>query len=278
MELRAYWAIIWRRLWLIALVVGVVVLYIGYQFYHLRKTPGGLTAYHSSITFQIGLQATSKGTDPSYADNVVVSEALADTLVTGPILTSSEFDTQISHQIGLDMSQITQHYGSTADLGDWQNVGAIGGALTATNVHSLVTVNVTWPSLAGAWAVANAVGEVSTSSIGNYLNYVVPSNTSQPSIGTGVQPAVSAQIISQATPANAVPGTFAQKELTFVILLLVALIVGLALAFLVEYLDDRIHTKEEVRLLLQLPIYGEVPRAPTVGRSKADQRVKSAAT
>jgi capsular polysaccharide biosynthesis protein len=267
-ELRTYWAIIWRRIWLVALVLGIVVLYIGYQYYHLRKTPGALTAYHSSITFQVGLQATTVGIDPSYADNVLVAETMADTLVTGPILTSNEFDTQVSRQVGLDMSQLVQRYGSNPDLGDWHNAGAIGGALDANHIHSLVTVNVTWSTPAGAWAIANAIGEVSTTSIGSYLDYVITNDAAHTSTSGIMQPAVSARIVSKPTDATPVPGTATSKELALAILFLVALIVAIALAFLADYLDDRIRSKDEASLLLQLPVYGEIPRTPAVGQSR----------
>jgi len=269
-ELRTYWAIIWRRIWLVALILGVVLLYIGYQYYHLHKTPGALVAYQSSITFQVGLKATTQSIDPSYADSVIVSENLADTLVTGPILTSNEFDTQVSRQVGLDMSNIAQRYGPNPDsyLGDWRNAGAIGSALNANHIHGLVTVNVTWSTPAGAWAIANAIGEVSTTSIGTYLDYVITNDPSHSSTNGIMQAAVSARVISNATDATPVPGTATSKELIFAILFLVALIVAIALTFLADYLDDRIRSKEEAKLLLQLPIYGEIPHAPAVGRSK----------
>ncbi|MGH2506389.1 MAG: hypothetical protein ACRDHZ_03085, partial [Ktedonobacteraceae bacterium] len=73
MELRTYAKIIWRYIWLVVLIVGVVAAYSGYQYYKLRKTPGALTAYNSTISLQIGLDATTKG-DPNPADNVTVSE------------------------------------------------------------------------------------------------------------------------------------------------------------------------------------------------------------
>ena len=273
MELRAYWAIIWRRIWVVALIVGVVVLYIGYEYYHIGKTPGGLSGYQSTITFQIGLQASTKGTDPSYADNIAVSEALADTFVMGPILTSREFDGQVSRQMGIDMSQIIQRYGPSPDLGNWHDPAAIGAALNASHVHSLVTVNVTWPTPAGAWAIAESIGDVSANNIGTFLDYVITNNASHPTPNGNVQPAVSARVISDATDAVKVPGAFAQKAATFIILLLVALIVGIALAFLADYLDDRIYGKDEVADLLQLPIYGELPRAKASFTSK--QRISS---
>ena len=275
MELRAYWTIIWRRIWLVALIVGVVVLYIGYEYYHVGRHPGGLSEYQSTITYQIGLQASAKGTDPSYADNIAVSEALADTLVKGPILTSKEFDTQVSQQVGLDMSLIIQRYGPNPDLGNWQDTAAIGAALNATNDHSLVTVNVTWTTPAGAWAIAEAVGDVSTNNIGTFLDYVITNNAAHSSPDTNVQPAVSARVISDATNPVKVPGTFTEKAATFAILLLVALIVGIALTFLADHLDDRIYGKEEAADLLQLPIYGELP--PAKAQVKSKQRLQSPA-
>src|SRR5436309_4491587 len=105
MELKAYWTIIWRRIWIVVLIVGVVGLYAGYQYYHLRKTPGALTVYSSGITLQVGLQATTHG-DTNNANDVMVSEALADALTNGPILSSHEFDTDVANQIAQDTSEI----------------------------------------------------------------------------------------------------------------------------------------------------------------------------
>jgi len=264
-ELRAYWKIIWRRIWLVALVVGVVALYVGYQYYHLRKTPGALTAYRSDVTIQIGLQSSPNGV----SDNIGASESLADALVTGPILSSNEFDTEVSHQIAADMTQIEQRYGPNPNLGDWQNASAIGGALSAVRAHSVVIISATWTTSAGAWAIADAVGKVSTAKICTYLGYVVAKEAPCATTSAGSQSVVSARIISDATDAATVPGSSVSKQTTLIVLLLVALIVGIALAFLADYLDDRIHGKDEAQQLLRLPVYGEVPRAPTVGRTRS---------
>jgi capsular polysaccharide biosynthesis protein len=264
-ELRTYWTIIWRSIWVVALVVGVVALYVGYQYYHLRKTP---EAYSSNITIQIGLQASSKG-DQNNANYVTVSEALADAFATGPILSSNEFDKDISNQIDLDKNLIEQRYGVNADLGDWHNAGAIGQAINAVRVHSLVTVNVTWNTPAGAWAIANAVGEVSVAKLGTYLDYVVSNNATRSTTDNFVQPLVSARVITSATDAALVPGSASSKVTPLVLLLLVALAIGIALAFLLDYLDDRIRSKTEVTQLLSLPIYAEVPRAPSPGRFRS---------
>jgi len=249
-------------------VVGVVAMYVGYQYYHLRKTPGALTAYNSNTTIQIGLQATSKG-DPNNANYVVVSEALADALVTGPILTSNEFDKDVSNQINKDRDLIAQRYGTNADLGDVQNASAIGQALNAVRVHSLVTVTTTWSTPAGAWAITKAVGEVSVAKIGTYLDYVISNDVTHSPTDNFVQPQVSARVINAATEAAPGPGSSSSKLTLLVLLLLVALAIGIALAFLLDYIDDRIRSKAEVTQLLGLPIYAEVPHAPTPGRSQS---------
>lgn len=266
MELRAYWTIIWRRIWLVALVVVIVVIYAGYQYYHLQKTPGALTAYSSNITIEIGLQSNNNQ-DPSYADNITVSEALADALVTSPILTSNEFDSDVSQQIGKDISQITQRYGANPDLGDWQNASAIGGALSSVRAHNLVTVTANWTTPAGAWAITTAVGQISVDHIGRYVNYIIAQNASN--LASNGEPDVTALVISSATNPTTIPGASANKKTLLVLLLIAALVIGIALAFLADYLDDRIRSKDDATNLLHLPIYGEVPRTPDVGQSQS---------
>lgn len=266
MELLTYWKVIWRRLWLIVLIVGVVALYVGYEYYHLHKTPGALTAYSSNVTIQVGLQPI----DPqvlSSADMVTVSESLADALTTGPILSSSTFDTQVNQQIQADMSQITQKYGANPNLGGI-NAGAIGGAISAQRAHSLVTITTNWSTTPGAWAISNAVGEVLSTNICTYLNYDIPQGSSCSATNNAGQPLVTAKLVSAASDPAQIPGPSASKATQYIIMLLVALIVAIALAFLLDYFDDRIRSKDDAAQLLQLPVFGTVPRPPTPGSTR----------
>ncbi len=276
MELRTYARIIWRYIWLIVVIVVIVAAYSGYQYYKLRKTVGALTAYNANISIQVGLVATTKG-DPNPADNVTVSEALADTLVTGPILSSREFCSDVVHQIGLDTGEIQQRYGVNPQLGSWTDPGSIAGALSATRAHSLVTINVSWNTQPGAWAIANAVGEITSMRIGQYLDYVVATDYTHTSTdGTYIQPEVSARVISAASNPGTVPGSSASKVTLLALLVVIALALAIALVFLLDYLDDRLRTKEDVIDLLQLPIYGEVPSAPAPGHVTRIQKETSA--
>lgn len=267
MELRTYARIIWRYIWLVVLIVGVVAAYSGYQYYKLRKTVGALNGYSSSISLQIGLMATTRG-DPNPADALTVSQTLADTLVSSPILSSREFCGDVSRQVGRDMNEIQQRY-PNAELGNWQDPNAIAGSLSAVRVDSVVTISVNWSTAAGAWAIANAIGEIGSTRIGQYLDYVVASDYTHTSTATGayIQPQVSARVVSAASEATPVPGTSASKVTLLALLIVVALIVAIALAFLLDYLDDRIRSKEDLKDLFTLPIYGEVPHAPAPGHS-----------
>ena len=264
MELRAYWAIFVRRFWIIALVVGVVALYAAYQYYHLHKTPGALTAYQSTTTIRIGLLDRVNPTDTNYADYVSASQALADEFTTGSIFTTPEFTQQIVQQIQSERPQIEKRFPGQ-DLGDITNASAIGSSLTATRNYSLVTLNVSWSTPAGAWAIADATDKVSTTNIGKYIDFVVRSNAVASGQG---QDLASAEVVNAASDPAAAPGPSANKPVILLALIAVALVIALALAFLIEYLDDRIRSAYEAENLLQLPVYGEIPHAPAPGKER----------
>lgn len=260
MELLAYWKIIWRHVWVLVIVVGLVTLYVGYSGYKLHKQH----TYSSDVTVQIGVSSTASKTY-SNADDVSVSESLADAFATGPILSSSAFDEAIYKQIILDSSVIAQKFGANPDLGDCNTAASIGGALSAARVHSLVTITANCSTPAGAWAAANAAGEVTVGQIGYFLDYVVNSNTT-PSTFDPSQANMSARLTSSVSDPATIAVLTSSKLALYAALEVVALAVGLALVFLLEYLDDRIREKDQAASLLGLPILGSVPAAPLLRR------------
>jgi capsular polysaccharide biosynthesis protein len=56
--------------------------------------------------------------------------------------------------------------------------------------------------------------------------------------------------------ANTLPGLISEIALRT----LIGLLVGIGLAFLVDYLDPSVRTRQEVESLLALPVIGEIPR------------------
>jgi len=259
-ELRAYWAIIRRRFWIIALVVGLTTIYVGYQYYATHIAPNAAKTYKSSITMRIALQDNNHSGNQSYADSIATAETLADEFVSGPLLTSDSFGTKITQQIQSDKDVIAQHFGTKPNLGSLQDPTNIIAALKTTRTHALVTIDVSWDTEAGAWAIAHAIGEISRASVPHYLDYEVDGQ----STGNGANhPLPVAEIVSDATVPKIDTAAGGSKTALLLALFVVAIIIALALAFLVEYLDDRIRNTDDVVRLLQLPVYGEVPRLPT---------------
>jgi capsular polysaccharide biosynthesis protein len=262
-ELRIYWAILRRRFWIIALVFCVVALYVAFQYYENHRAISLSQTYQSTILLQVGLQENDRSPDHNYSDYAQTSGDLATQFATGPILQTPQFDALIIQQIQQDHALITQRYGPNADLGNIKDPTAIGSAFTITHSYTLVSATVTWNTEAGAWAIAHALGTVSEKHIGQFLSYDIPGPSK-----TSTQPAVAAHVVSDATEAKANGATAQSKRTLLLAMLGVGLIIGIALAFLVEYLDDRIRTTDDVVRMLQLPAYGEIPRPPRPGNRR----------
>ncbi len=175
---------------------------------------------------------------------------------------------RVRQQIQNDMGVITQRFGPNPDIGSLQDPTVITAALKPTRAHTLVTIDVTWNTEAGAWAIAHAVGEVSQASVPRYLDYEVRGQNGTSNIN---HPLAAAEIISDATQPKIDPSAGGGKTTLLLALLAVGLIIALALAFLVEYLDDRIRSTDDTVRLLQLPVYGEIPRPPLSKQSKQRQ-------
>ena len=56
--------------------------------------------------------------------------------------------------------------------------------------------------------------------------------------------------------ANTIPGLISEIGLRTVI----GLLIGIGLAFLLDYLDASVRTRDEAEDLLRLPVLGEIPR------------------
>ena len=132
MELRLYWRIVWRRWWLVAALVGIVLVVslITYR----QPEP----VYVATLSFAIGIEGSEPVNAPSgdgRSDAWLASEYLADDL--SAVLRGGDFAARIGERVGFP-------------------VGA--GAIFASREHRIMTVTVTWPDEGQVQAIAEAVG------------------------------------------------------------------------------------------------------------------------
>ena len=227
MELRQYWRIVWRRWWLIAALVGLVlgVTLITYQ----EPEP----VYQATMRFAIGIE----GSQPVEAlsgegrsDAWLASEYLADDL--SEVLKGGDFAARVSEQVGFPVP---------------------AGSISASREHRIMTVSITWRDRDQVQAIAEAVGAAVENGGADYFPQLV-----------GVQ----AKAVLIDGPGIGQVGRSLKDQLDLPIRLLVALVAGVALAFLWDYLDDTVRDHSDVEAL-GVAVVGEIPRRSRWGRKRA---------
>jgi capsular polysaccharide biosynthesis protein len=118
--------------------------------------------------------------------------------------------------------------------------GAISGSESSETRHRVLILAVTWPNAAEARAIIGAAGEVAQSGLDQYF------------ARSGVVSVLSG-------PAVAPIAAPLAEQIQMPLRVLLALLVGLGLAFLLDYLDDSVRTAEEAEVLLRAPVVGEIP-------------------
>jgi len=226
MELRQYWCIVWRRWWLIATLL-FIVLVVSLVTY---RPPA--PAYQATMRFAIGIEGNERVRAVSgegRSDAWLASEYLADDL--SEVLAGGDFAARISEQAGFDVP---------------------AGAIFASREHRIMTVNITWGDRDQVRAIAEAVGAAVEDGGAEYFPQL-----------TGVE----AKAVLIDGPAIGQVGRSLKDKLDLPIRLFVALVAGVALAFLWDYLDDTIRDRAEVEAL-GLAVVGEIPRKPRWWRKR----------
>jgi len=227
MELRQYWRIVYKRLWIvIALIVIVLVSSLVLQ-------PGRPALYQASMRFTVGLVPESRSGDYYAYDRYytwMASEYFVDELT--EIVGSEAFARAVSEELansGLDLS-----------------AGDIHGSLGADRKHRILTVHVTWGKQEQLGEIANAASNVLRERSADFLGQL---GTTDADIRLIDQPV--------ALPA----GRSLKEKLDLPIRLFLALLAGVALTFLLDYLDDTVRDRAEVQAM-GLTVLGEIPPLP----------------
>ncbi|OGO05495.1 MAG: hypothetical protein A2Y73_05890 [Chloroflexi bacterium RBG_13_56_8] len=221
MELRQYWKILKRRLWLI--IVALLAFLVSYWLFR-PSTPSSFT---TSMRFVVGIKPeVSSGSYYTYDRYYtwLTAEYLIDDF--SEVVKSAAFAQDVAELAGI---QVTP--------------GAIQGATSAGKLHRILTVHVTWHDPQELSQLANAIVEVITNRSQEYF----------------AQLATSSAVVSLIDPPIVTSVTASLRErLDLPLRLLLALGAGIALAFLLDYLDDAVRERKDLEEL-GITLLAEIP-------------------
>jgi capsular polysaccharide biosynthesis protein len=227
LELKQYAAIVWKRAWVpVALValVGVVSLL-------MAQSPP--PTYSSGMRFTVGVRpqeiADQYNYDSYYA--WLSSEYLVDDM-TG-LVTSQMFADDVNRHL--------QEMGSAVQIPP----GSIGGVTIGGKQHRILSLTVTWGNPAELADITQAVVAAMEQDSIHYLAQ----------LGT---PGALIQVIDAPSPPGENPRSLSQR-LDLPVRLLLALVVGVALTFLLDYLDDSVRGKRELEAM-GIAVLAEIPK------------------
>lgn len=231
MELRQYWHIIWRRIWIPVLLVGIVA---GVSLL-TAKTP--LPMYTSSLRFTVGV--TSQAGQAALEGRVneetfhawVASEYLADDL--SVVVGSQKFAADINRHL--------------AEMGSSVQIfpGAISGITVAEKEHRILKLNLTWGN-------PDELAEIGQAAV-MALKEDSPKYFAQ--FGT---PNALITVIDEPLVSTPIPPSLTQR-LDLPVRLILALVAGVGLAFLLDYLDTSVRGAPELERM-GIPVLAEVPK------------------
>ncbi len=236
MELRQYWQIVRRRLWIVIALFSVVLVL------SLLVRPAPSVAYQATMRFVMGLEP-----EPS----------------TGDYYTYDKYYTWLTAEYLIDDAAALVHSQAFAEAvsahlagtGITVPAGAIYGSTQAGQLHRILTVVVVWGDAGQVADIANSVASVLPSEVAKHFAQVGTSS-------------VQASLIDP--PAIGALGASLRQKLDLPIRLLLAAVVGIALTFLLDYLDDTVHSRQELEqagmvVLAEIPpLHGRI----YVGRSQ----------
>jgi capsular polysaccharide biosynthesis protein len=231
LELREYWSIIRRRWWLpvaIMLVALIASTAVGIR---------GATAFKTDMRIAISTIPTPDPNatlyyDPIYYSNLD-SEYLADDM--SEFMTSRAFADEVVRELAVGNKQ--------SDV----DPITIVNATRTKKTHRFIDVTITTSTLEQGELIGGSISRIlnDPAHLAIYLKALTAYNTQM----VVVTPPVTHR-------ANTIPGLIGEIGLRTVI----GLLVGLGLAFVIDYVDPSVRTREEAEAIVQVPVLGQIPR------------------
>jgi capsular polysaccharide biosynthesis protein len=252
MELRQYWNVIWRRRWLVLAIVVLATLFSAYSLFTAPKN------YRAEATFTVRQQVLpdERGSDNGYTFDryyvMIASEYLVDDYT--QVVESDAFGEAVLTAIkkGLQPNAAETDRIVVSDtaklMSDVDKLKAedIAAAVGANRRHRELGVFAETPSKDLTKAILEATSIVLTNGL------------VQPYKGTDIDKPVFAQI-DRVTYDDMTSST--SKEITNAIIrAILGLVAAIAIAFLLEYLDNSVRDERDARKILDLPVIGAIPR------------------
>jgi capsular polysaccharide biosynthesis protein len=229
MEIRQYARILWRWLWLVLALPALVLAFT------LLWPSHPATGYTASMRFSVGLTPEVRAGESYTYDRYytwLTSEYLIDDL--SEVVKSA----QIAQAVAAEASR----QGLKVQL----PVGAIQGATSAGKLHRILTVSMSWGDAEQLGVLANATATVLSNGAAPYFQQFRDAGTP-----------IVMQLIDPPSVAGIAPGLKSRLEVP--LRLILALLAGVALAFLLEYLDNTVRDADDVRAA-GLDVVGSIPR------------------
>jgi protein tyrosine kinase modulator len=220
----------WRiiwRRWWLIVVLLAVVLIVSLVTY---RSPAPV--YQASMRFAIGIEGdgpVNAISGEGRSDTWLASEYLADDL--SEVLKGGDMAAKVSDQVGFPVP---------------------AGTIWAGREHRIMSVTITWGDPDQVQKIAEAVGAIVQDGGAGYFPQLA-----------GVQ----AEAVLIDGPAVGQVGRSLKDKLDLPIRLFVALVAGIALAFLWDYLDASVRDRAELEAL-DLRVLGEIPRSALFRRTR----------
>jgi len=227
MVLRQYWQIIWKRAWISLLLVIVVAVV------SLLARQTATPTYTTTMRFTVGVKPQEVADQYSYDSYYawLSSEYLADDMTA--IVQSQAFANDINARL--------------AELGSEVRIppGIIGGVTFGEKQHRILQLNASWGNPEELVDIGRAIVVVMEEDSPNYVTQ----------LGT---PGGLITAIDEPSPPAPNPPSLTER-LDLPVRLLLALAAGLAIAFLLEYMDDSVRNRSELEEM-GISVLAEVPK------------------